>query len=78
MFLAVQNCGITIEEAFLGVTYNAAKSLNKESEIGLIEENYKADMIFWNVNSINEIPYWFDSSNTKINKVIKSGKVVRK
>ena len=78
MFLAVQNCGITIEEAFLGVTYNAAKSLNKESEIGLIEENYKADMIFWNINSINEIPYWFDSSNTKINKVIKNGKVVRK
>ena len=78
MFLAVQNCGITIEEAFLGVTYNAAKSLNKESEIGLIEENYKADMIFWNISSINEIPYWFDSSNTKINKVIKNGKVVRK
>ena len=78
MFLAVQNCGITIEEAFLGVTYNAAKSLNKESEIGLIEENYKADMILWNINSINEIPYWFDSSNTKINKVIKNGKVVRK
>ena len=78
MFLAVQNCGITIEEAFLGVTYNAAKSLNKECKIGLIEENYKADMIFWNVNSINEIPYWFDSSNTKVNKVIKNGKLVRK
>ena len=78
MFLAIQNCGLTIEEAFLGVTYNAAKSLNKESQIGLIKENYQADMIFWNIDSIDEIPYWFDSNNTKIYKVIKNGKVVRK
>ncbi len=78
MFLAIQNCGLTIEEAFLGVTYNAAKSLNKENEIGLIKENYQADMIFWSIDSINEIPYWFDSSNTKIYKVIKNGKVVTK
>ena len=78
MFLAIQNCGLTIEEAFLGVTYNAAKSVNKSREIGLIEEDYQADMIFWNIDSIDEIPYWFDSNNTKIYKVIKSGKVVRK
>ena len=73
MFLAIQNCGLSIEEAFLGVTYNAAKSLKKEHEIGLIKENYKADMIFWNIDAIDEIPYWFDSSHTKIYKIIKSG-----
>ena len=72
MFLAIQNCGLTIDESFLGVTYNAAKSLNKEKEIGLIKENYNADMIFWDIDSIHEIPYWFDSSVTKINKIIRN------
>ena len=73
MFLAIQNCGLSLEEAFLGVTYNAAKSLSKEKEIGLIKENYKADMIFWDIDSIDEIPYWFDSFDTKIFKLIKNG-----
>lgn len=73
MFLAIQNCGLSIDEAFLGITYNAAKSLKKEHEIGLIKENYKADMIFWKIDAIDEIPYWFDSSHTKIYKIIKSG-----
>ena len=73
MFLAIQNCGLSLEESFLGVTYNAAKSLNKEKEIGLIKENYKADMIFWDIDSIDEIPYWFDSFDTKIFKLIKNG-----
>ena len=77
MFLAIQNCGLSINEAFLGVTYNAAKSLKKEYEIGLIKENYKADIILWNIDSVDEIPYWFDSNNTKIYKVIKNGKVIR-
>ena len=76
MFLAIQNCGLSIAEAFLGVTYNAAKSLNRSDYIGLIKENYKADMILWNIDSIDEIPYWFDSSSTKIFKVIKNGKIL--
>ena len=76
MFLAIQSCGLTIEEAFLGVTYNGAKSLNKQNEIGLIKENYNADLILWNISSIDEIPYWFDSANTRIYKVIKNGKVL--
>ena len=74
MFLSIQNCGLTIDESFLAVTYNAAKALSKEKEIGLIKENYNADMIFWNIDSIDEIPYWFDSSSSKIFKVIKNGK----
>ena len=34
MLLAMQHCGLSLEEAFLGVTLNAAKSINKENEIG--------------------------------------------
>ena len=76
MFLAMQNCGMSLEEAFLGVTYNAARSLGKEKEIGLIQEGYIADLIFWDIEKLDEIPYWFDSSNTKISKIMKNGKLV--
>ena len=76
MLLAVQHCGLTLDEAFLGVTYNAAKSLLKSDEIGLIRKNYNADMILWNINSLNEILYWYDSGSSKINKVLKNGKII--
>ena len=76
MFLAMQNCGLSLEEAFLGVTYNAARSLGKEKEIGIIQEGYIADLIFWDIEKLDEIPYWFDSSNTKISKIMKNGKLV--
>ena len=76
MFLAVQNCGLTLDEAFLGVTYNAAKSLLKSDELGLVKKGYNADIILWNTDSLNEILYWYDSGYTKINKIIKNGKLV--
>ena len=76
MLLSMQHCGLTLEEAFLGVTYNAAKSLMKHEEIGLINENYNADIVLWNVDDLSEIPYWFDSSINKIEKIIKSGKII--
>ena len=76
MFLAIQNCGLTLEESFLGVTYNAAKALNKKDSLGLIKNGYKADMIFWDIQELDEIPYWFDSYSTKIRKVMKDGKIL--
>ena len=73
MLLAMQNCGLRLDEAFLGVTYNASKALLQSKSIGLVEENYNADLIIWNITDLSEIPYWLDSSNI-IKKVIKSGK----
>ncbi len=76
MYLAMQHCGLTLEESFLGVTYNAAKSLKKEHTLGLIKSKYKADFIFWNIQELDEIPYWFDSCFTKINRIMKNGKIL--
>ncbi len=73
MLLAMQNCGLTLEESFLGVTYNAAKSLKLDNQIGLLAENYLADIILWNVEDLCEIPYWYDSSQTKISHIFKKG-----
>ena len=76
MFLAMQNCGLSFNESFLGITYNAALALGKEKKMGLLKKGYNADMIFWNIQELEEIPYWHDSSSTKIYKVLKNGNVV--
>ena len=73
MFLAINHCGLSLEESFLGVTYNAACAIKKEKELGAISNGYNADFIFWNIKDLAEIPYWFDSSRFKIKKVIKNG-----
>ncbi|MBC8213963.1 MAG: imidazolonepropionase [Candidatus Marinimicrobia bacterium] len=71
MSLAVLHCGLTIEEAFKGVTYIAAKSLNREDRIGCVQIGYQADLLFWNLNSLEEIPYWL--GNNQITKILKKG-----
>jgi imidazolonepropionase len=76
MHLAMQKCSLTLEEAFLGVTYNAAKALGLDKEIGLIKKEYNADLILWGLENLSEIPYWFDSSSTKIVKIFKKGKLI--
>ena len=72
----MQNCKMTLDEAFLGVTYNAAKSILKSKHIGLVKNGYIADLIIWEINDLSEIPYWHDSANTKIKAVIKNGKII--
>ena len=76
MFLSMYFCGMKLDESFKAITYNAAKAIGQDSSLGLIKEGYNADMIFWDINSIDEIPYWFDSAPNKIKKIIKSGKTI--
>ena len=75
MLLAMNFCGMTLEESFKALTYNAAKAIGKEN-IGMIKKNYYADLIFWDLNSLSEIPYWFDSNITKIKAVMKNGNII--
>ena len=74
MFLAISYCNMTFEQTFKAVTHNAARAINRESEIGLIKEDYNADLLFWDIDSIYEIPYWFNSE--RIIKIIKNGKLI--
>ena len=74
MFLAISYCNMTFDQTFKAITYNAAKAVNRSSEIGLIKENYNADILFWDIDSIYEIPYWFNSE--RLLKVIKSGQLI--
>ena len=74
MFLAMSYCNMTFEQTFKAVTHNAAKAVNRESQIGLIKENYNADILFWDIESVYEIPYWFNSE--RLFKIIKNGQLI--
>ena len=76
MLLAILNCGMSLEESFKAITFNAAKSLMKNNEIGTIEENSKADLLFWNINSLNELVYGNDANGVKLKKIMKNGNFI--
>ena len=74
MALATLYCGLTINEVFKAVTFNAAKALNRSHFLGMIKKDYTADILFWDIDSISEIPYWFNAD--RITSVIKNGTLV--
>ena len=76
MFLSMLYCGLDLNEAFKAATYNGAKAIGKDMKKGLIKEGYDADILFWDISSIDEIPYWFGGSNSRISKIMKAGKVL--
>ena len=67
---------MTVEEAIKAVTFNSAKSLMLDNEVGSLEKNKKADIIIWKINDPIEIP--MNISNQIISKVIKNGSIVFK
>ncbi len=72
--LAVLYCGMTPSEALKASTYTAAKSLGIHHKMGCIQEGYHADLLFWEADSINEIPYWV--GNDRILTVMKRGRLI--
>ena len=75
MFLGALKCGLTVDECFKAATLNPAKSLLINKRVGTIDKGYDADIVLWNIDSLNEIIYWF-SQRDLINRVIKGGEVV--
>lgn len=74
MTLACMHMGLTVEEAYQSATFNGAKALGLENEIGSIEVGKKADLVVWNLDSLLDFPYHV--SNHNIQKVIKNGNLV--
>ncbi len=73
--LANLYCGLTIEEAFKGATWNGAMAIDQGSELGSVCKGYKADLLFWEMDSIYELPYWMGSD--RIINVMKKGKLLK-
>lgn len=74
MSLACMHLGMTVKEAYQSTTYNGAKALGLEDEVGSIEVGKKADLILWDLESLLDIPYYV--SNHPIRSVFKNGEVV--
>ena len=72
--LANLYCGLSIEEAFKAATYNGARAINREKQLGVIADGYQADLLFWELSSIEEIPYWMGSD--RILNVMKIGELL--
>ncbi len=72
--LGVFHCGLTVEEAVLGATLNAAKSISRDEAIGSLKPGKKADIIILNIEKPEEIPYYFGTN--LVRKTIKSGREI--
>ena len=65
---------MNILDALESTTYVAAKSLMMEKNIGSIEKGKNADIVTWNIERIEEIPYTINEQI--VNSVFKNGDIV--
>ncbi|MCF6775627.1 imidazolonepropionase [Thiotrichales bacterium 19X7-9] len=66
--------GLSIKEAWQGVTINAARALDRQNSIGSIEVGKLADLVIWNTDNENDIVY--NPTGIKAETVIKSGLII--
>ena len=72
--LACLYLGLTIDEALKAATWTGACALNVEENVGSIEVGKKADLIIWDLDTPEEIPY--NVPSVPIQNVIKNGNLV--
>jgi len=56
--IAGRLCGFTASELLLAVTWNAARALGVESEVGHLSPGAWGDAVQWECESLEELPYW--------------------
>lgn len=56
--LATRLCGMNAEETLMAITWNAAKALGVESEIGHLNPGACGDAVAWECERLEELPYW--------------------
>ncbi|MGD0862428.1 MAG: imidazolonepropionase [Candidatus Limnocylindrales bacterium] len=74
MSIACVEMGMTPAETLVAVTINAAQSIGLAAEIGSLEPGKQADLVVWNVPSLEQIPYWLGGALART--VIKRGRPV--
>jgi imidazolonepropionase len=72
--LGVFYCGMSVEDAVIAGTINAAKAIDMEKKVGSLAAGKKADLIILDIKTPEEIPYYFGTN--LVNKTIKSGRVI--
>jgi imidazolonepropionase-like amidohydrolase len=56
--LAGRLCGFSAEELLLAVTWNAARALGAEAEVGHLNPGAWGDAVQWECETLEELPYW--------------------
>ena len=74
MSIACVEMGLTPAEALAAVTINAAHSLGLGAQIGSIEPGKQADLVVWDVPTLEQIPYWLGARLART--VVKRGAIV--
>ena len=72
MWLATTHYGMTVQEAWLGVTKNAARAMGRH-DIGVLSQNAAADVVIWDAETPEEIPYCYDAQ--RVARVVKRGRL---
>jgi imidazolonepropionase len=62
MWLATTHYGMTVDEAWLGVTRHAATALGLPIVVGVLGAGACADVVVWNCERPAEVPYRYGSS----------------
>ncbi len=74
MSIACVEMGLTPAEALVAVTINAAHALGLGERIGSIEPGKQADLVVWDVPSVEQLPYWLGGRLAR--SVVKRGRAV--
>ena len=56
--LAARLCGFDAEETLRSITWNAARALGVESEVGHLTPGAWGDAVVWECETLEELPYW--------------------
>ncbi len=75
MWLATTHFGMTVEEAWLGVTRHGALALGR-GDIGIIGPGAKADLVVWDAEVPGEIPYSFGKN--RAGTIIVNGMIIHR
>ncbi len=76
MTLAALRLRMSPEEILCAVTLNAAAAVGLAHEVGSVEQGKKADLVVWDAQSFEEIPYWIGQNTCWA--VVQEGRMVWK
>jgi imidazolonepropionase len=77
MHLACTRFGLTVDEAWEGVTRHAARALGLVGEAGVIAPGARADLVVWDAQRPSEVVYWLGAARPhallRVGRIVTSG-----